>query len=122
MIIHYEPIQKDTISYAISLDNTEGKISQHYGEAPYFAIVVVSANDRKVKNRQIISNPFISEERGKGILVSEFLIKQGIDVLLVKKRFDSRGPEYVLSDSNIQVIIISAETLDEALQQQSLLL
>ncbi|MGQ9609710.1 MAG: cation diffusion facilitator family transporter [bacterium] len=119
VLIHYEPIMKDTITYAIPLDSVEGNISKHYGEAPYFAIVVVNANDKKFKNREIVKNPFISEERGKGILVSEFLIKQGVDIILLKEKFDGKGPEYVLSDSNVEIKIIDAQTLNEALSQQS---
>ena len=119
VMIHYEPVQKDTIVYSAPLDNIEGKLSKHFGEAPFFAIVVVNAKDKTFKSREILSNPFLSEERGKGILVSEFLIKQGIDVLLLKEKFDGRGPDYVLSDSNVEVIITDAETLNDALLEQS---
>jgi predicted Fe-Mo cluster-binding NifX family protein len=122
VIIHYEPIQKDTFVYSAPLDDIGGKLSKHFGEAPYFAIVTVGAGDKTFKNREILSNPFLSEERGKGILVSEFLIKQGIDVILLREKFDGRGPEYVLSDSSVEVIITDAETLNDALLQQSVLL
>jgi len=121
VMIHYEPVQKDTIIYAAPLDNIDGKLSKHFGEAPYFAIVTVGI-DGEFRNREILPNTFLSEERGKGILVSEFLIKQGVDILLLKEKFDGRGPEYVLSDSNVEVIIIDAETLNDALMQQSVAL
>ena len=32
-----------------------------------------------------MDNPFMNEEKGKGILAAEFLIKKGIDVMIVKK-------------------------------------
>ena len=115
VLIHYKPIQKNTISFAIPLDNIEETLSKHFGETPYFAIVLVNARDRTFKNYEILSNPFLSEERGKGILVSEFLIKQDVDVLLLKERFDGRVPEYVLSDSNVDVIMTNAENLNGAL-------
>ena len=118
VLIHYEPIQKESISFAVPLDDKDGKVSKHFGEAPYFAIITVSAKDKIFKSRVILPNPFLSEERGKGILVSEFIIKQGIDVLLLKEKFEGRGPEYVLSDSNIEVIITDADNLKDVLTQQ----
>ncbi len=45
--------------------------------------------------------------------------KQGVDIILLREKFDGKGPEYVLSDSAVEVIITDAETLNSALLQQS---
>ena len=60
-------------------------------------------------------NPFMNEEKGKGILAAEFLIKKGIDVVIVKKDFASKGPAYVFSDSNVEVVLTEEEIPEAAI-------
>ena len=122
VLIHYEPVRKETISFAVPLENIQGKISEHFGEAPHFALIIVKAEDKTVKNREIVYNPFLSVERGKGIMVAEFLIKRGVDVLLLQRKFEGKGPEYVLSNSDVEVVIADVETMNEALLQQGVAL
>jgi len=122
VLIHYEPVRKDTISFALPLEDIKGKLSKHFGESPYFTLITVKADDKTVKSRDIVSNDFLSVERGKGIMVAEFLVKQGVDVLLLKEKFEGKGPEYVLSNSDVDVVITNADTVDEALPQQGVIL
>jgi len=122
VMIHYEPIRKDTISFALPLQDMSGKLSKHFGESPLFAIITADAGSKAVKEQQILSNTFLSEERGKGILVAEFLVKSGVDVILIKEKFEGRGPEYVLSDSGVDVIVTEAGNMAEALSEQGVLL
>jgi predicted Fe-Mo cluster-binding NifX family protein len=122
VLIHYEPVRKDTISFALPLENMEGKVSQHFGESPYFALITAKAETKNITNQEIVSNSFLSVERGKGIMVAEFLIKRGVDVLLLKEKFSGKGPEYALSNSGVDVVITNAETMKEALLQQGVML
>ena len=122
VLIHYEPVRKETISFALPLENLKGEISQHFGESPNFALITVSAESKIVKSQEILFNPFLSVERGKGIMVAEFLIKREVDVLLLKEKFDGKGPEYALSNSDVEVVMTSAETMEEALAQQGVVL
>lgn len=122
VLIHYEPVHKDTISFALPLRNTEGEISEHFGEAPFFALIDVKADNKTIRNQEIIFNPFLSVERGKGILVAEFLINRDVDMILLRSKFDGKGPEYALSNSDVDVIITSAKTMEEALSQQGVIL
>ena len=122
VLIHYEPVRKETISFAVPLENIQGKISEHFGEAPHFALITVKAEDRTVKSREIVYNPFLSVERGKGIMVAEFLIERDVDILLLRRRFEGKGPEYVLSNSDVEVSITDAETMNDALSHQGVAL
>jgi len=122
VLIHYEPVRKETISFALPLENIQGKISEHFGEAPHFALITVKAEDKTVMSQEIIYNPSLSVERGKGIIVAEFLIKRGIDVLLLKEKFEGKGPEYALANSDVHVVITEAETMHEALSEHEVML
>ncbi len=55
-------------------------------------------------------------------MVAEFLIKREVDVLLLKEKFEGKGPEYALSNSDVEVVMTGAETMEEALAQQGVVL
>ena len=117
VLIHYEPAQKDCTVYGLPLEDAIGKrVSQHFGEAPYFAIIKVHLADRKIIEHLIVSNPHTNVAQGKGIRVAKWLIKQGIDVVITQKGFEGKGPYYVFSNAAVENIQVAAETLTDVLQ------
>jgi len=109
VLIHYEPMRKEEIVYAIPLMEDKESISPHFGEAPWFLLIIFK-NGQKTANRvKVIQNPCIKEEKGKGILAAEFLLQNSIDVVIVKKDFSGKGPAYVFSDANVEVILTEEE-------------
>lgn len=109
VLIHYEPMRKEEIVYAIPLMEDKESISPHFGEAPWFMFIIFK-NGQKTANRvKVIQNPCIKEEKGKGILAAEFLLQNSIDVVIVKKDFSGKGPAYVFSDANVEVILTEEE-------------
>ena len=42
-------------------------------------------------------------EKGKGIKLAELLIDKGVDIIYTKEVFEGKGPQYVLSDAEIEV-------------------
>ena len=122
VLVLYEPTPKKTMTYAIPLENLDGTISQHFGEAPFFMVVITRTEDKTIKDREIIYNPFLAVERGKGIMVAELLVKRDVDVILLKEEFDGKGPNYVFSNSDVEVVIVSEEKVDEALLHQGIVL
>ena len=118
MLIHYEPMKKEDLLYALPLvDAKQQRISHHFGEAPYFALVTVSIKDKKVKKQEIISNPFTQVEQGKGILVAEFLNKYSIDVVITKETFEGKGPFYVFSNAAVDNLQTESKSIEEALDE-----
>ncbi|MBC8229071.1 cation diffusion facilitator family transporter [bacterium] len=89
VLIHYEPTHKEHLIYAAPLDESQESISEHFGEAPYFALVTVGTKDQKMTSKEIIANPFTHAERGKGILVAEYLSIDAIDISLPSKELTS---------------------------------
>ena len=55
-----------------------------------------------------------------GILAAEFLIKKNIDILIVKKEFANKGPVYVFSDSNVEIVLTEEEKPEAAIQKLGL--
>jgi len=116
ILIHYEPTQKENLIYAIPIEDTEGKrISEHFGEALHFILVTVRAKDKRFVTQEIIENPFTHVERGKGILVAEFLVNRDVDVVITKETFEGKGPAYVFSDAAVEVLIAGEDEVKKTL-------
>ncbi|MCP2519555.1 cation diffusion facilitator family transporter [Candidatus Aminicenantes bacterium AC-708-M15] len=114
--IHYEPIKKKVLKYAVPLKSPEGEMSEHFGKAPYFALIHVDVDTNNIKKIETFQNPFVQKEKGKGIAVAEDLIERDVDFLILKKRFKGKGPEYVLADSSVEIIIMDKRNLNEVLE------
>ena len=51
-----------------------------------------------------------------------FLINREIDVLMLKAKFEGKGPDYVLANSDVDVIMTEADTMYEALLEHGVML
>jgi cation diffusion facilitator family transporter len=103
VLIHAEPVQRTHLWYATPLADAGGTLSDHFGEAPYFALVRLRLADGLVEEQRITANPFLEEERAKGIQVAEWLVAQKVDVVLVKESLRGKGPVYVFRDAGIEL-------------------
>jgi cation diffusion facilitator family transporter len=117
VLIHAEPMERTHLCYAVPLADADGAISEHFGEAPYFALVRVRLADGAIENRQIIANPHKDVEKAKGIQVAEWLTAQKADVVLLRQSLQGRGPVYVFADAGVEIEETEATTLSEALKE-----
>jgi cation diffusion facilitator family transporter len=112
VIIHYEPVEKEYRRYAVPLSNREGNISEHFAKAPFIALWDKRL-DGTVSTPEILENPFLNLEKGKGIQLAELLVEKGMDILYAKEDFHGRGPEHVLSGADVEVRKTELKALDE---------
>lgn len=117
VLIHYEPMARTHLRYAVPLEDAAGPVSEHFGEAPYFALATIRTADGALERQEIVANPFLEEPKAKGIRVAEWLVSQKTDVVLMKESLKGRGPEYVFGDAGIEVQIVAAEQLAAALAE-----
>lgn len=115
--IHYEPMKKDFLIYALPMEEDKQRLSDHFGDAPYFYLVRISAEGHIVQEERILRNPCLEEEKGKGIKVSEWLLQNGVDTVYTRKAFDGKGPSYVFSNADVEVMITEDKTIDEIRQK-----
>ncbi|MDY6880795.1 MAG: cation diffusion facilitator family transporter [Desulfatiglans sp.] len=119
ILIHYEPQKKETTTYAIPLRQDKGSISDHFGDAPYFQVITIRNSDGSVLSDEYCLNSFAKEEKGKGIKVSEWLLKKGVDTVCSPKGFKGSGPGYVFSDAGVDIIVTEGRTLEDILQSMA---
>jgi predicted Fe-Mo cluster-binding NifX family protein len=121
VIIHHAPrIKTHTISHtilAIPLDDKQGRISAHFGEAVHFGFVRIQLTQKIAEHIEIVENTHCAVKTAKGIRVAEWLISKGAGHVALKGNISRRGPSYVLSNSGVQVHLIQAEVIGQAVKE-----
>jgi cation diffusion facilitator family transporter len=117
ILIHYEPQRRETRTCVVPLAGDKRTISEHFGEAPYFYFATLRENDGITVEEKFLRNPFLEEEKGKGIKVSEWLIQEGGDTVLTRRGFAGKGPSYVFSDAEVDVHLTGGKSLKEVVDQ-----
>jgi cation diffusion facilitator family transporter len=115
VLVHYEPATRTHLRHAAPLADVTGTLSQHFGEAPYFALVTVRTADGVLERQEVVANPFVEVPKAKGIRVAEWLVAQKADVVLIKESLKGKGPEYVFGDAGVQMQITKETALEAAL-------
>lgn len=115
VMIHYEPEEKAYRRYAVPLSNREGDISEHFAKAPFIALWDKRL-DGTVSTPEVLENPFLNLEKGKGIQLAELLVEKGVDILYTKEDFKGKGPEHVLSGAEVEVRKTELKALDEMIK------
>jgi cation diffusion facilitator family transporter len=116
ILIHYEPQKKETRTCVVPLAGNKRTISDHFGDAPYFYLATLREGDKAILEEKFLHNPFLGEEKGKGIKVSEWLLQHGADTVLTRRDFKGRGPGYVFSDAGVDVHLSEGESLEEVVR------
>jgi predicted Fe-Mo cluster-binding NifX family protein len=115
VLIHAGPSERTHTRYAVPLSDLNGTVSDHFGEAPYFALLTLALEDGQVEQQQIVTNPHTALAKGKGIRVAEWLVDQKIDAVLLRESLRGRGPTYVFRDAGVDMVPTMSGTLVEAL-------
>jgi cation diffusion facilitator family transporter len=100
--LHLEPRRRDIVHVAMPLASPRGEISSEFGVAPVFGLAEVRTADGRVLRQEIAENPHLGVDKQKGILVAEWLVGQGIDVLITVRAVN-KGPSYVLREAGVEM-------------------
>jgi cation diffusion facilitator family transporter len=119
VLIHYEPQVRTHVRYAVPLADTQGTISEHFGESPYFALVTIRLADAHVERQEVLANPHQAVEKAKGIRVAEWLVGLKADTVLLREDVQGKGPAYVFADAGVDTWLTQATTLTEAILEQN---
>ena len=117
LLIHCEPEIKGFLRYVIPLDDRDGSISEHFGQALYFMLVDIDNNEKKIMRQEIVANPYRSEEKARGIKVAKFLLGFKPDVVMARELLAEKGPGYAFSDAGIKTLQIETSSLSDLLNQ-----
>ena len=117
VLIHYEPRRKTQTLYAVALAKSQEEISQHFGESPYFALVDIDLEERRVTRQEVVANPHVALAKGRGIKVAEFLLSYKPDVVVARESLSRRGPGYALADAGVETMQTETSSLRDLIDQ-----
>ena len=120
ILIHYEPLKKDEITYALPLNEDQMTINDHFGETRFFMLVTFNKDNETAQHIEILTNPFSQAEKSKGISTAELLVGKMVDCVIVKSGFHSKGPYYVFDDLNVEITLTDQEAPASALAEKGL--
>ena len=114
IIIITQASRKQSIRVAVPItenDDLDSPISEHFGEAGFFALIDFEYDNKRVlSDYQILTNKFKSVEKRKGILISDWLVSEKIDKVFLRKELN-KGPSLIFENSFVQVITTESENL-----------
>ncbi len=113
VVIHYEPQVREHLRIAVPLADTAGHVSTHFGEAPYFAMLLLRVADGNIEQQDVVTNPHTKVPKAKGIRVAEWLVEHKVDVVVVKEDLHKKGPAYVFADAGVELQVSTAGRLSE---------
>lgn len=119
ILLHTEAKLATHQCYAVPLADTGGTISEHFGEAPYFAFIRFHRETGMVEEQSVRRNPYSSEEHAKGLRVAEWLVAEKVDQVFVPKPLDGKGPVYVFREAGIDIRQTDLRLLSDLLAQLS---
>lgn len=105
VLIHFQAMHRDVLTYGLPLTEDRQTISEHFGEAPLFLLVNVEYETGKNTGERLLSNPYLNEEKAKGIKVAKWLLENGLDVLISPRDQAGKGPGFVLGNSGAEILL-----------------
>jgi predicted Fe-Mo cluster-binding NifX family protein len=115
VLIHYQPQEKKQRTYAVPVKKDRKTISEHFGVAPFFQFLTLQMSNGMADSEEILENPFLHEEKSKGIKVAEWLLENGLDVLIAKHDQAGKGPGFVLGNSGVEILLTRETEVDKIL-------
>jgi cation diffusion facilitator family transporter len=117
VLLHVEAPASPVLRYAVPLSDISGTVSDHFGEAPWFAFVSLRRAEHTLEETRVIANPHVDAPRAKGIRVAEWLIASKVDVVVSREDLGGKGPTYVLRDGGVELRMTAGRTLPDVLAE-----
>ncbi len=105
VLIHYQPQQVDFLTVGIPLSEDRQTISDHFGEAPLFRLFDFQKRVGEITNDHLLENPHLHLTKGRGIKVANWLLENGLDVLVILHEQAGKGPSYVLGNAGAEILL-----------------
>ena len=114
VLIHFQSMQREIITFALPLTKDKRTISEHFGEAPFFQLLRLQGKEHNIIGKRILENPYLNEKKAKGIKVANWLLEEGLDMLIVHHDQAGRGPGFVLGNAGVEILLTEKISVDEA--------
>jgi len=115
VLIHFQPQQQAQLTLAIPLADDQLTISEHFGEAPFYRFIIFHRKKGEMVDDNILKNPYLHEKKAKGIKVANWLLENGLGMLISRNDQAGKGPSYVLGNAGAEIILTDQTGAEKAL-------
>ncbi|MFH2123887.1 MAG: cation diffusion facilitator family transporter [Pseudomonadota bacterium] len=115
VLIHFQPKQQEILTVGIPLAEDRLTISEHFGEAPFFRLSRIQCVEDEIVENNLLKNPYLHEEKAKGIKVAKWLLEKGLDVLISIQDHSGKGPGFVLGNGGAEILLTKESNAEKAL-------
>lgn len=115
---HIEPYKTSRSRIAIPIDEKKGldsNISDHFGRAPYYAVVSVDKERDSVESFEVIENEYKDREVRAGLNASHLLIDEKIDYLFTREIGEISF--HTMRDHLVDIYHVKGEKVKKALDK-----
>ena len=117
VLIHYQPRQREFLTLGLPLTKNKHTLSEHFGEAPFFKLLSFHTKDGEIIDEHILSNPFLHENKAKGIKVANWLLEKELDVLITRHDLAGKGPSFVLGNVGAEIFLTLETEANKAITE-----
>lgn len=114
VLIHPQAKKRELLTIAVPLADDRITISEHFGEAPFFLLLCWQCAAGDIIEEKLIRNPWLNEEKAKGIKVAKWLLENRMDILISNQDQSGKGPGFVLGNAGAEIILTKEIKADEA--------
>ena len=115
VLIHFQPRPRDIEIIGLPLADDQQTISKHFGEAPFFRLLRVKLSTGEITGERFLKNPFLHADKAKGIKVAEWLLENGLKILISPQDQSGKGPGFVLGNAGAEILLTKETNADNAL-------
>lgn len=115
VLIHFQPMNRDIRTFGIPLTEDRQTISEHFGEAPFFQLLNLQRQESRIIDERLLKNPYLHEQKAKGIKVANWLLDNGLDVLIANHDHSGKGPGFVLGNAGVEILLTKETNAKKAL-------
>jgi cation diffusion facilitator family transporter len=116
VLVHTEPEKRDFLRIAVPLTADDVSMAESIGSAVRFALCDVQLADGQLLKQEILSNPYASESKGRGMLLAEWFKKQSVNIVATPKSLPASGLLYALQASMIRLEQVDPKPLTDVVQ------
>ncbi|MFH2123891.1 MAG: cation diffusion facilitator family transporter [Pseudomonadota bacterium] len=117
VLIHFQPRLRQQLTIGIPLAEDRMTISEHFGEAPFFRLLSMERAEGKIIEDTLLPNPYLQEEKAKGIKVAGWLLEHGLDLLISSHDHSGKGPGFVLGNGGVEILLTRETNAEKALAE-----
>lgn len=117
-VTHVEPYQTAKHRIAVPIKDDEGlqsDTSDHFGRAPYYALVSADKSDRSIEDLETLDNEYNDKDVRAGLNAANMLVEEKIDYLFTKEIGEISF--HTMRDHLVDIYKVGDETVKESVER-----